>query len=259
MALSNTSTIARLFYLEAAEKYFFKKGNIMRKISIGRCTLGTIPRTVAIVDQPLDLKVIRRLKTIGADMLEMRVDCFKDGIDEVCGYIEKVKRYVDMPIIGTIRENGKTKGRRLEFFAKVIPLVDAIDIEVGADIALRIRTLAGGKTIIVSEHDFSRTPTSKQLSAIASRAAKLGGHIVKIAAMARRPDDVIRLFNFIRSSPMPIVAFSMGEIGAVSRVLSMLYGSLYSYGYVTCANAPGQLSIEKLIEELRLYYPSMKK
>lgn len=229
----------------------------MRQISIGRCTLGSIPRTAAIIEEPLDLKAIRRLKALGADMLEIRVDGFPGDIDSICKYIEQVKRRAAMPLIGTIRENDKTRKHRLDYFAKVIPLVDAIDIEIDAVIARRVITLAKGKIIIVSEHDFAKTPDTRRLKAIASQAAGLGAHIVKIAAMAHKPGDVVRLFDFIRACPMPIVAFSMGEWGAVSRVLSMMYGSLYSYGFVSRSNAPGQLNIEKLIEELRLYYPTL--
>ena len=231
----------------------------MPKITIGQCVLGAVPRTAAIIEKPLDFAAIGRLKKLGADMLEIRVDCFPGDLGGICEYIAEVKKRFGIPLIGTIRENNATKRRRLAYFERVIPLVDAVDIEIDAPIAPEVVTMAKGKTIIVSEHDFSRTPAQRRLEAIVTRAGKLGGHIVKIATMAKRPKDVIRLLQFVYECPMPIVAFSMGELGAVSRVLSMLYGSLYSYGYVTRANAPGQLSIEKLIEELRLYYPSVKK
>jgi 3-dehydroquinate dehydratase-1 len=231
----------------------------MKTLAIGSCTLGAIPRTAAIIDAVVPLQEIKKIKRIGADLLEIRVDCFDRNIDDVCGYIAKVKRAVSLPLIGTIRENERTKKNRIALFTKIMPLVDAIDIEIDAAINTKVIELAGGKTIIVSEHDFKRTPGTADLRHIAAKASALGGHIVKIAAMARERNDVVRLLQFTHACTMPIVAFSMGEHGAISRVLSMFFGSLYSYGFVTKANAPGQLHISKLIEEIQRYYPECNK
>jgi 3-dehydroquinate dehydratase I len=225
--------------------------------SIGSCKLGAVPRAVAIIDGPLALDKIKTIEELGADMLEVRVDCFEDGIDGVCEYIASTRRACSLPLIGTIRETARTRNNRSALFAKIIPLVDAVDIEIAAAIAPAIIAMSAGKTVIVSEHDFERTPGSAELEAIARRAAALGGHIVKIAAMAHDREDVVRLLEFTHRCPLPAVAFSMGEYGAISRVMSMLFGSLFSYGYVTKANAPGQLPLNKLVEELRMYYPEV--
>jgi 3-dehydroquinate dehydratase-1 len=50
----------------------------------------------------------------------------------------------------------------------------------------------------------------------------------------------------------------MGEYGTIARVLAPVFGSLFTYGYVTKSVAPGQLPVGKLIEELRLFYPAYK-
>ena len=224
---------------------------------IGKCTLGKVPRTAAIVDHPLPMHEIKKLKELGTDLLEVRVDGFDMDIDMVGDYLKKVKRTIGLPLIGTIRENARTKGKRPFLFSKIIPLVDAIDIEIDAPIAARVITMAAEKTIIVSEHDFSGTPNDAVLSRIVKRASSLGCDIVKIAALARCREDVVRLLEFTHRCTIPIVAFSMGEYGSVSRVLSMLFGSLYSYGFIKTANAPGQIHIRKLLEELRRYYPEL--
>ena len=229
----------------------------LESCSIGSCKLGSVPRAVAIIDGPLALDKIKAIEESGADMLELRVDCFEDGIDDVCDYIAAVRRICSLPLIGTIRENARTRDDRPRLFEKVIPLVDAVDVEIDAAITPAIIAMAAGKTVIVSEHDFERTPDSAELEAIARRAAALGGHIVKIAAMARGREDVVRLLEFTHQCALPIVSFSMGKYGTISRVMSMLFGSLFSYGYVAKANAPGQLPISKLVEELRMYYPEV--
>jgi 3-dehydroquinate dehydratase I len=228
-----------------------------QKVQIGSCTLGAIPRTLAIIDDTLPMQEIKKLKEIGVDLFEIRIDSFNDSIETILKYAAKVKDTVSIPLIGTIRENAWTKKNRLELFAKVIPSVDAIDIEIDADIAKPVIEMAAKakKTIIVSEHDFNGTPTDAELDKIVRKAAGLGCDIVKIAALARSKSDVVRLLECIHRSKTPIVGFSMGEYGAISRVLSMFFGSLYSYGYVKKANAPGQIQIGKLIEEIRKYYP----
>jgi 3-dehydroquinate dehydratase I len=231
----------------------------MSPCRIGKCTLGIMPRTAAIVDHPLPMHEIKKLKELGTDMLEVRVDGFDMDIDAIGDYLKKVKKNFDLPLIGTIRENARTKGKRPGMFSKLIPLVDAIDVEIDAPIAAHVIRMAAKKTVIVSEHDFSGTPSNAELGRIVKKASGLGCTIVKIAALARCREDVVRLLEFTHGCRMPIVAFSMGELGSISRVLSMLFGSLYSYGFVKAANAPGQMPIRALIEEVRRYYPDLRR
>jgi 3-dehydroquinate dehydratase-1 len=229
----------------------------MSDTRIGTCTLGVIPRTVAIVDDFLPMNEIKKIKGYGTDLLEIRVDGFPGDIETICDYIIHIKTAFSLPLIGTVRENKRTENDRIALFAKILPLVDAIDIEIDAPIAAKVIAMASKKTIIVSEHDFSGTPKNAVLGRIVRRASALGCDIVKIAALARSREDVVRLLEFIRRCTIPIVAFSMGEYGSISRVLSMLFGSLYSYGFIKAANAPGQVHIRALIEELRRYYPEL--
>jgi 3-dehydroquinate dehydratase-1 len=229
----------------------------MKKCFIGNCELGSRPRTVAIIDRPLWIEDIIRLEKIGTDILEIRVDSFTQDIQKTRAFIEDVKKACSLPLIGTIRENTNTVDKRLEYFKTILPLVDAIDIELNGEISSQVIALAQGKTIIVSEHDFAGTPETARLHEMVQKAVTIGANIVKIAVLAARREDVVRLLKFVDECEENIVAFSMGEYGTVSRVFSMLFGSLFSYGFVTHANAPGQLPIEKLIEECRLYFPEM--
>jgi 3-dehydroquinate dehydratase-1 len=224
---------------------------------IGSCELGVAPRAAAIVDDFFPLREIARLKKLGTDLLEVRVDGFDKDIDTVCDYLVKIKKTVSLPLIGTIRESNRTKNSRIDLFAKIIPIVDAIDIEIDASIGKKVVGMAKGKTIIVSEHDFSGTPDDARLRRIVKDAFGMGGHIVKIAAMATCREDVVRLLEFTRDCKKPIVAFSMGEFGPISRVMSMLFGSLYTYGFVKKANAPGQIPIGELIALLRRFFPEL--
>src|SRR5271157_3136576 len=123
----------------------------MPKCSISNCELGSVPRTVAIIDRHLETGDISRLQEIGTDILEIRVDSFAQDIQSTCAFIAEIKKACSLPLIGTIRENTGNSDKRLEFFKSIIPLVDAIDIELDNPITTEVIKMAAGRTIIVSE------------------------------------------------------------------------------------------------------------
>ena len=228
---------------------------MIKNICIGPVTLSTSPRTVAIIDQQLPLVRLHALKQMGVDIIEVRVDCLELDESALCSYIHTIKKETALPIIGTIRENDRTRPIRLRLFEQITPLVDAIDIEIDAAIAGAVINQARGKTIIVSEHDYTQTPDLAGLNAITERAGRLGAHIIKIATTAHSFTDTLRLMIFTQRSGHHIVSMTMGPHGSISRIIAPMYGSLFSYGYTGKANASGQLSVEELIEEFRRYYP----
>ena len=223
-------------------------------LSIGNCTLGETPRIVAVVDDVIPVEKLIPL-VARADLLEMRIDCWQTSIEKTAEYLETVRFAVKKPMIGTIRENDFTHEIRVELFKASIPLLDSIDIELGSPISVEVTAAATGKVIIVSEHDFVATPDLEELSSMVERACAQGADIVKLATMANCREDVVRLLEFTRSCTVPVVAFAMGPIGKVSRVISLLFGTLFTYGYITKPVAPGQLSVVELAEEIGKYFP----
>ena len=232
--------------------------NTTNPLAIGSIALGEIPRVVAVIDEFLDMHRIAGLTKTGADILEIRFDLLGDDIPSLCVFVDKIKKTTNFPCIGTIRETDANRHKRMDMFKAVIPFVDAIDIEIDVSIARQVIAHAAGKTVIVSEHDFEKTPDIAHLHAIADRAHELGAHIVKIAAMAHSRQDVARLLAFASECAWPVVVIAMGDFGTISRVLAPVFGSLFTYGFLRSAVAPGQIPVGKLVEELRLYYPSVK-
>jgi 3-dehydroquinate dehydratase-1 len=111
--------------------------------------------------------------------------------------------------------------------------------------------MAKGNTVIVSEHDFEKTPDIATLRSMAGRAVEQGADIVKIVTMARNADDAWRLVTFAATYEAPVVAFAMGEMGTFSRVRACEFGSLFTYGYISKAVAPGQLPAEELVKKIK--------
>jgi len=135
-----------------------------------------------------------------------------------------------------------------------VPYVDAIDIELDTPIGPDVIAGAEGKTIIVSEHDFTSTPSVEGLNHMVEQGIQQGADIVKIATMATCVQDITRLLRFTEDCTTPLVTIAMGPLGTASRVFAPLFGSLYTYGFITESVAPGQISAEELAKEFKLYY-----
>jgi len=227
-----------------------------KPVSIGPVQLGQIPRVVAIIDEFIDMNHIKDLAKIGVDILEIRIDLLGCDIPSLCLFVDKIKKFTGFPCIATVRQTEQNRDKRLDIFKAVIPFVDAVDIEIDSSIAHQVIAHAQTKTIIVSDHDFDKTPDISHLESITAKADLFGAHIIKIATMARHQHDVVRLLEFTSICKRPLVTIAMGELGNITRVLAPVFGSLFTYGFVKKPVAPGQMQVSKLIEELRLYYPA---
>jgi 3-dehydroquinate dehydratase-1 len=224
-------------------------------VAIGSCTLGKYPKIVAIVDKFVAVDELVSLKKSGVDLLEIRVDLINAPFDKIMQYLHSVNDTTGLPMIGTIRENERTVKNRIAMFKEIVSVVDAIDVELGSPVSDTILSNAKNATIIISEHDYQKTPSDDELRDMISRACAQGADIVKLAVMSNSRDDVHRLLNVTKECKSPIVAIGMGPVGTATRVFAPLYGSLFTFGFIGDVVAPGQLPILKLIDEIRLYYP----
>ncbi|HBR16550.1 MAG: type I 3-dehydroquinate dehydratase [Deltaproteobacteria bacterium RIFCSPLOWO2_12_FULL_43_16] len=221
-------------------------------MKIGKLKLGDTPRIAAVIVDGEDRKAIAAAKRDGADLLELRIDCFKKQ-DVVA--VQKIVKHIQtkkLPLLATIRskaEGGKSgisEKERLRLFQNIMPLVDAVDIELGSkkilgDVIKEAHRFK--KKVIVSYHNFKNTPEQKKLEAIIKNSKKAGGDIVKIAAFAKNKKDIIRLAS-LAASHSGIITIAMGSMGIVSRILFPMLGSLLTYCSVTKSSAPGQISLK---------------
>jgi 3-dehydroquinate dehydratase I len=225
---------------------------------VGPLLLDGAPRIAAIIDRELPLEQVAALADRGADLLEIRLDLFAPDFGAAFGYIARIRESVALPLLGTVRPNEHTEPHRLELFQRLLPFVDAIDIELDSDSIEQIVEMGTGKTIVVSEHDFERMPPLERLQSLTTQAVAAGAHIVKIAAMAHSAQDVARLLSFCRRVEHPMVAIAMGQHGLLSRLVAPLFGSLFSYAFVSESVAPGQMGLDELAAEMARYYPDRR-
>lgn len=218
------------------------------------------PGIIAVVDSFLPAVSLKEIYDKGADVLELRIDCFSGDFALVLDYVQQIR--VDLPkipLLCTIRETEENRDQRLTMFKKILPFVDAVDIEIDSTIGKEVAALAADKIKIVSEHNYDITPENKDLTAIVNKSRVFDADIVKLAVTAQSQDDVIRLLNFTHEQEVPMITISMGEIGKISRLVAPLYGSLFSYAFINGEVAPGQLSVEVLDEEMNRYFSDTRK
>ncbi|MBI5681989.1 MAG: type I 3-dehydroquinate dehydratase [Deltaproteobacteria bacterium] len=229
-------------------------------IKIGRLNLGSRPLIAAVITDNRNRQVFKKAVKEGADLLELRIDFFKntEGISET---IKWSRENCKVPIIGTVRsriEGSKkllTDRERREIFQNIIPFVDAVDIELSSKEIIEdvVNTAKGyNKKIIISYHNFKETPSDDKLDEIVKQSKKRGADIIKLAVMSMCYNDILRLAN-LTLKHKNIITISMGKMAKISRVLFPIFGSLITYGETGTISAPGQIPLKILKRELELY------
>ncbi len=197
-----------------------------------------------------------RAKKLGADMLELRIDLLEDD----AGRILKDVKTTGLPIIITNRaknEGGAWNGAendRIRTLLSLMPVADAIDIELSAKMrdAVVKKAKSAGKTVIISTHDFQKTPDFDSMIGTLKESFDAGADIAKLAVMPGSLEDVLRLLDATLHAGGAVCTIAMGETGRHSRVIAPVYGSVMTYGYVETATAPGQLRVDELKTILNL-------
>ena len=101
---------------------------------------------------------------------------------------------------------------------------------------------SNGCQVIMSFHDFERTPQRADLLRIVGDMRQRGADIVKLACMAQQPADAHTMLSLYDADiDLPLISFAMGEYGLKSRPLSVMLGAPFAYACAEgCATAPGQ-------------------
>jgi 3-dehydroquinate dehydratase-1 len=105
--------------------------------------------------------------------------------------------------------------------------------------------------ILVSWHDFEKTPPATTLLAKLRQMKKLGD-AVKIVTTAKSARDAASVLSLYKKQNSELVAFAMGDAGRISRILCMYLGSPYTYVSLGKPVAPGQFSVDEVKSLLAL-------
>jgi 3-dehydroquinate dehydratase type I len=208
------------------------------------------------------LQKMRRAFAV-ADVVELRIDRMKAPDLPVLIGAKKGKLIVSNRRKG---EGGFFEGSerdRVDLLKKAVVLgADCVDIEAGTAKTLigglfaAVEARGGVAEVIVSHHDFRGTPSWKVLMGRLNACRALGADMVKIVTYANSIEDNLRLLQLIpeaRGKGQKIVAFCMGPIGRVSRIMAPALGSALSYASLRkgAETAPGQLTVSEMRKALR--------
>jgi 3-dehydroquinate dehydratase-1 len=194
------------------------------------------------------------------DIIELRVDMFSSVEPEhVKEVFKDVRHRYNKPILATVRDMSEGGERevpgRLDLYRGIIPLSDLVDIEIrSGDLFPQVKKLCSTfkKILIGSYHDFDATPDNEFLDSMIREGESQGADIVKIAVRATGKKDLLRFLEFaLRNRDKGLITIAMGESGLPSRIITPLFDSPITYGYIKTASAPGQLSVIDMISIFR--------
>ncbi|MCI8668317.1 MAG: type I 3-dehydroquinate dehydratase [Lachnospiraceae bacterium] len=224
------------------------------------------------------IRQAERITGVSCDLVEIRIDYFEqfEDIGVVGELLETLNKIISQPVIFTLRTTGEggeaeiSKEKYLEYLKLVLAtgMADFIDVELfqGEELVKEIVREAHrlGVKVILSNHDFNKTPVKFEIIARLIKMQSLNADIAKIAVMPSTVDDLLTLLSATHEvnsqfGEIPIVTMSMGKTGILSRMAGQIFGSAITFGTVGISSAPGQLEAGELKDMLELINRNLEK
>ena len=248
----------------------------MKEKKFGKITLSNNQARVCVpVMGKTTEEVLQQLKSVvemEPDIIEWRGDFFETDNNE--GYLNVLKQMKDVneniPVIFTIRTDSEGGNKKIgwnEYCDLCLFIaekgkefnVEFVDVEVFKDDKANelINSLhEKGMNVIGSNHHFDKTPDKEEMVKILSTIEKSGADVCKLAVMPRDKKDVEVLIEASKETDekikAPIITMSMGELGAITRVIPKITKTSVTFAAGVSASAPGQPGIKvvrKLLQE----------
>jgi len=230
-----------------------------------------------------------RIVKLPCDVIEWRADYYLAAIEDLDEHLKDMNGYLDIikilddieyiaagkPVIFTVRSTAQggqvqlTRQQLESVYGLVAQsgLAEYVDIELfDAEGALHEEWIKdqieeihhhGGK-VILSHHDFEKTPQPGELVEIVKTMYEAGADLCKAAVMACSKDDALNLLKataFLNKKGIgPIATMAMGEFGKTTRVAAGKYGSCLTFASGDEASAPGQVDTHTMKQWLDAYY-----
>ena len=216
-----------------------------------------------IFDQPMVVGTVSNCDTLNqpidlfsssCDIVELRSDLLpvdKKSLFEFCNLLEgNGIRTIFTPRLTTEGGCWETDDEeRLVVYKEAMQFTSIVDIELSSKhISNLVSTVnSNEKSIILSYHNFERTPCLTDLKKIIRKMEVYEPTIGKIATRLHSHQDVLTLCDLLRDeSSIRKCVLGMGPLGVKTRVLYPLLGSCLTYGFLDQSVAPGQIKASKL-------------
>ena len=202
---------------------------------------------------PKKIKQILRNALSKSEYAEIRLDFVKPS--EVPTVLESIKEKLSRCVC-TLRpknEGGKFSGSEKERIS-ILKLITEynpflLDVEFNTlkkNQKLRQHLKKSKTNILVSWHNFKKTPDAKKLNLTLKQMKKFSNY-VKVVTVAKSINDTTKILSlYNKSSKINLIAFAMGEEARFSRILCLHLGSPFTYVSLGKAVAPGQFSLNDM-------------
>lgn len=205
-------------------------------------------------NMPEALNLIEKAEKAQADLVEVRLDYL-----EVSQSLSDLATSTKIPLIATNKlesEKGFFSGTQKQ---RQQTLMDAarkgfqyVDVDLAnpdhKEAVADLLTL--GVKPIVSYHKFDGALGVSEMQKVLEQQVTTGAEVCKIVTTANRIEDNLDVLNFVSNAAgrVKLVCFCMGEYGKVSRLLSPLFGALFTFASLEMGSqtAAGQMSISEM-------------
>lgn len=214
--------------------------------------IGIVANDPAEVNFALDHKL--RCVEIRADLL-IKVGT---SVDDVLELVRETK-IKELGCLFTLRhpEHGGeffgTEDQRVQINKLALEAgADIIDLELGTDALVEMS--AKNVPLVISYHNFKEMPSAEGLEELTSEMESFCPNAIKVVPTALKLADSIQMLRWVGNGNRDIarIGFAMGAKGSCSRIMSTVFGAPITYASFGDAVAPGQLSIEALLNCYRV-------
>ncbi|MBY0111676.1 MAG: type I 3-dehydroquinate dehydratase [Phycisphaerales bacterium] len=223
-------------------------------------------------------------KSLGADIVEFRIDEFFDGghseadpgrqtreilrlvhqsvlpaivtcrsASEGGGYDgDETDRVSLYERLGTAEGKNETPPRYLDIELAAYTRSENIKQKVNLAVEHSEQQRAVSTGLILSMHDFQQRPSDLSRRLLLAR-QQPAAKVTKLAFRARSLRDNLELFEILTQRDRPTIALGMGEFGLMSRVLAPKFGGFLTFASLrpTATTAPGQPTVSELLDLYR--------
>jgi 3-dehydroquinate dehydratase-1 len=197
--------------------------------------------------------VISQLKKANkeADVVEI-------WFDEITDFNEDGEQQINLnskkPLLYKV---SKINFEKIEHLLTTIKKIEYLDLDISTDknILKKIKEKFPQIQLIISHHDFKKTPSQKELISLAEIMFTKGADIAKIATKASKIEDSINMLSLLSQltkNGQKAICLCMGKPGRLTRTTGHLVGNYLMYAPMREAHktASGQIPIKELKKSL---------
>lgn len=253
----------------------------MSTLKIKNITVGEgVPKIIVPLVGTTEEQILQEaalVKELQPDVVEWRVDIYEDveNLAAVKNMIMKLRAvFAEELLLFTFRSH-KEGGKKEISDAFYVELnqtaittknIDLVDVELFNEEGNVNAILSAAKEndvyVIMSNHDFFKTPSKEEIISRLRKMQEYGADIPKIAVMPTSVADVLTLIDATNTmktqyADRPLITMSMGGTGVISRLAGEVFGSAFTFGAGKEASAPGQIPVSELRTVLEILHKSM--